>query len=104
MALTNRQKTHHLMWRAAFGPAAAQLPDLDKISPSLLFKALQKESSRKPGYINVADNYLQGLMMGVKEEGRQQRKEMSKEDKKMIQKKSRESIKNLNLYWINEMV
>jgi len=102
--LTNRQKNHHLMWRAAFGPAAAQLPDLDKIPPSLLFKALQKESSRKPGYINVADNYLQGLMMGVKEEGRQQRREMSKEDKKMIQKKSRESIKNLNLYWINEMV
>ena len=104
MGLTNRQKNHHLMWRAAFGPAAQQLPDLDKISPSLLFKALQKESSRRPEYINVADNYLQGLMMGIKEEGRRQKNEMSKEDKKMIQKKSRESIKNLNLYWMNEMV
>jgi len=104
MGLTNRQKNHHLMWRAAFGPAAQQLPDLDKISPSLMFKALQKESSRRPEYINVADNYLQGLMMGIKEEGRRQKNEMSKEDKKMIQKKSRESIKNLNLYWMNEMV
>jgi uncharacterized protein (DUF1800 family) len=104
MALTNRQKNHHLMWRAGFGPAAQQLPDLDNISPSSLYKALQKQSSKQPGYINVADNYLQGLMMGIKEEGRKQRSEMSKEEKKMIQKKSRESIKNLNLYWMNEMI
>ena len=103
MGLTTRQKNHHLMWRAAFGPAAEQLNDLDKISPSLLFKALQKESTKKPEYINVADNYLQGLMMGIKEEGRK-RNEMSKEEKKDLQKRSRESIKNLNLYWINEMV
>lgn len=104
MALTNRQKNHHLMWRAGFGPAAQQLPNLDKIDASLLYKALQKESSKQPEYINVADNYLQGLMMGIKEEGRQQRREMSKEEKKNIRKKNRESIRNLNLYWINEMV
>ncbi|MGC4038006.1 MAG: DUF1800 domain-containing protein [Chitinophagaceae bacterium] len=104
MSLTNGQKNHHLMWRAAFGPAAQQLRDLDKINPSLLFKALQKESSKQPEYINAADNYLQGLMMGIKEEGRRQKELMSKDDKKMIQKKNRESIKNLNLYWMNEMV
>ncbi|MES1218944.1 MAG: DUF1800 domain-containing protein, partial [Bacteroidota bacterium] len=104
MSLTNQQKNYHLMWRAGFGPAAQQLPDLAKVSTSRLYKSLQKESSRKPDYVNVADNYLQGLMMGLKEEGRQARKDMSKEDKKMIQKKNRESIKNLNLYWINEMI
>src|SRR5258708_38450950 len=42
--------------------------------------------------------------MGIKEEGRQQGKEMSDDEKKMIRKKSSEGIKNLNLYWINEMV
>jgi len=42
-------------------------------------------------------------MLGIQEAGRQQ-KEMSPEQKKEIRKRSRESIRNLNLYWMNEMV
>jgi len=42
-------------------------------------------------------------MLGIREAGRQQ-KEISAEQKKEIQKRSREGIRNLNLYWINEMV
>src|SRR5437764_6319189 len=41
--------------------------------------------------------------MGFQEAGRQQ-KELSPDQKKEFQKKSRESIRNLNIYWINEMV
>ena len=62
------------MWRAGFGPAAEQLDDLKNISPQQLFKALQKASAKKPGYIDVADNYLKGLMMGIDEAGKRQRK------------------------------
>ena len=104
MSISNQLKNQHLLWRAGFGPALEQLDDLDKISPQKLYRSLQKASSKKPEYIQAADNYLQGLVMGVQEIGRQQWQEMSAEQKKELQKKSREGIRNLNLYWMNEMV
>jgi uncharacterized protein (DUF1800 family) len=104
MSLSNQLKNQHLLWRAGFGPAVEQLNDLDRITPQKLYRSLQKASSKKPEYIQAADNYLQGLVMGVQEIGRQQRQEMSAEQKKELQKKSREGIRNLNLYWMNEMV
>src|ERR1700680_1385708 len=103
MSLSNQLKNQHLMWRAGFGPAVEQMDDLDKTSPQKLYKALQRSSSKKPEYIQAADNYLQGLMMGFQEIGRQ-RQEMSAEQKKELQKRSRDGIKSLNLYWVKEMV
>jgi len=93
----------HLLWRAGFGPAVYQLDDLANSSTQKLYKSLQKASSKKPEYLQAAGNYLQGLMLGIQEAGRQQ-KEMSAEQKKEWRQKSREGIRNLNLYWINEMV
>src|SRR5688500_9940575 len=58
-------KNHHLMWRAGFGPAADQLAQLQTISHFQLYKALQKASSKKPEFFDVADNYLKGLVMGI---------------------------------------
>jgi len=104
MSLSNQLKNQHLLWRAGFGPAVEQLDNLDKTSPQKFYKAIQKTSSKKPEYIQAADNYLQGLMMGVQDAGKQQRQEMSPEQRKELQQKSREGIKNLNLYWIKEMV
>lgn len=104
MPLTNQLKNQHLLWRAGFGPAVEQLGDLSNFSPQQFYKALVKASDKKPDYINVADNYLQGLMMGIDQVGRVQQKELSPEEKKKRQQKSREGIRNLNLYWLNEMV
>lgn len=105
MSLTNQMKNQHLMWRAGFGPAVEQLGDLSQYTPKQIYKALVKASDKKPDFINVADNYLQGLYMGIEEAGRQQqKKELSADEKKMIQQKNRESIRNLNLYWVHEMV
>ena len=92
------------MWRAGFGPAVEQLHDLDEISPQKLYQSLRKASSRNPQYIKAADNYLQGLMLGFQEIGRQQKQEMSADQKKEMKKKSRQAIKSLNVYWLNEMV
>ncbi len=93
------------MWRAGFGPAAEQVDQLNNISPQQLFKALQKASSKNPDYIDVADNYLKGLMMGIDDAGkREKKKELDAEEKKMIRNKQRESLKNLNLYWLNTMI
>ena len=105
MSLTNQIKNQHLMWRAGFGPAVEQLSDLSQYTPKQIYKALVKASDKKPEYINVADDYLQGLYMGIEEAGRQQqRKELSTEEKKKIQQKNREGVRNLNLYWLHEMV
>ena len=103
MSVSDQLKNQHLLWRAGFGPTVDQLDDLNNTSSHKLYKALQKASSKKPEYLQAADNYLQGLMLGIQEAGRQQ-KEMSPEQKKEIRKRSRESIRNLNLYWMNEMV
>jgi len=104
MSLTNQTKNQHLMWRAGFGPAVEQLGDLSKYSPKQFYKALVKASDKKPEYINVADDYLQGLYMGIEEIGRQQKKEMTPDERKMVQQKNRDGIRNLNVYWLHEMV
>ena len=104
MSLTNQMKNQHLMWRAGFGPAVEQLGDLTEFSPKQFYKALVKASDKKPEYIDVADDYLKGLFMGIEEIGRQQKKEMDKDDKKKIQQMNREGVRNLNMYWMHEMV
>ncbi len=104
MSLTNQMKNQHLMWRAGFGPAVEQLSDLSKYSPKQFYAALLKASGKKPDYIDVADDYLKGLWMGIEEVGRQQKKEMDKDERKKLQQKNREGVRNLNMYWMHEMV
>lgn len=102
--LSTQKKNQHLMWRAGFGPAADQLEQLKGVSPQQLFKALQKASAKKPEYIDVADSFLQGLMMGIEDAAKQSKKDLGKEDRKTIRQKQRDSIKNLNITWLDEMV
>jgi uncharacterized protein (DUF1800 family) len=105
MSLANQLKNQHLMWRAGFGPAVEQLANLSKVSPKELYKALQKASSKKPEYIDVADDFLKGLWAGIDEVGRQERrKEMDEDERKKVQQKQRESVRSLNLNWLNVFV
>lgn len=104
MSLTNQLKNQHLMWRAGFGPAVEQLGDLDKYTPKQIYKALVKASDKKPEFIDVADDYLKGLLMGIDDAGKMNKKELPQEDRKKIQQKNREGVRNLNLYWMYEMV
>src|SRR5258706_11061787 len=103
MSLTNQQKNQHLLWRAGFGPAVEQLGDLSKFTPRQFYIALVKASDKKPEHVDIADNYLQGLMMGIDQAGKVQRKEVTADERKMRQQMSREGIRNLNLYWLKEM-
>lgn len=104
MALSNQVKNQHLLWRAGFGPAVEQLGDLSKYSPKQFFTALKKASAKKPEYMDVADDYLKGLMQGIEEIGRQQKKELDADERKLRQQKNREGVRNLNMYWMHEMV
>jgi uncharacterized protein (DUF1800 family) len=91
------------MWRAGFGPAASQLEQLKSITPAQLFKALQKGSSGKPGFLEASTSYLKGLFDGIGEEAAR-RKQLETQDKRRLQQENRESIKSLNLLWMDEMV
>ena len=92
------------MWRAGFGPSVEQLNDLSAATPNQFYRALQKASVKKPEYIDVADDFLKGLFMGMEEIGRQQVKERTEEDRKKIQQKQREGVRSLNLNWLNLFV
>lgn len=104
MAVSLKTRNHHLMWRAGFGPSVEQLADLETISTSQLYKALKNGSKKAPVSIDVADDYLNGLKEGFKEGGRLQKKQLSEEEKKKMQKSLRERIRSLNLHWLGEMV
>ena len=104
MPVANQLKNQHLLWRAGFGPAVEQLDDLAAYTPKEFYQALVKASSKKPSYIDVADNYVDGLMMGVDQVGRIQQKDLTPEEKKKVRQKNREGVRNLNIYWLNEMV
>lgn len=103
MGISNQQKNLHLLWRAGFGPAAEELQQITSASPTAYFKALVKASAKEPAYIDVADNALKGLFMGVGDIVRQQQ-EMTAEKRRMYREKSRDALKNLNLAWMSEMV
>jgi uncharacterized protein (DUF1800 family) len=104
MVITNQIKNQHLLWRAGFGPNPEEFEQIQQASQKNYYKALAKASAAPPAYIDVADNFLKGLVMGVDEAGKMQRNELSDEQKKQLRKKSREDIKNLNLRWMDEMV
>ena len=104
MVVTNQLKNQHLLWRAGFGPMAEELDQLTNATQKAYFQALVKASRKNPAYLDLADNYIKGLTMGIEEVGRTQRKELSEEEKKKVRQQSREDIRSLNLAWLNEMV
>jgi uncharacterized protein (DUF1800 family) len=102
MPLSNQLKNQHLLWRAAFGPMAENVNELEHVSQKELYGVLLKTSSKKPDYINVASNALDGLVKGVQDLGKMQK--LTQEQKKQLRKQSANDIKNLNLTWLSEMI
>ncbi len=103
MVITNQLRNQHLIWRAGFGPMTEDVDQLRQASQAAVFKALLKASAATPQYINVATNLAQEMMAGGADR-RMKRSEMSAEEKKQLQKQSRQDLKNLNLTWLGEMV
>ncbi|HYF32872.1 MAG TPA: DUF1800 domain-containing protein [Chitinophagaceae bacterium] len=104
MVVTNQLKNQHLLWRAGFGPMAEELDQLANASQKAYYQALAKASRKAPTYLDVADNFIKGLSMGIEEVGKQQRRQLSEEERRKVRQQSREDIKSLNLTWLNEMV
>ena len=102
MPLTNQLKNQHLLWRAAFGPMAENVKELDQVTQKQLFLLLQKKSAKKPDALNVATSSFDGLVKGVQDLGRMQ--QLTQDQKKQMRRQSAEDIKNLNLTWLSEMI
>ncbi len=102
MAVSNQLKNQHLLWRAAFGPMAENVNELQEVSQKDLYQLLLKTSSKKPEQFNVARNSFDGLVKGVQDIGKMQ--QLSKDEKKMLRKQSVEDLKSLNLTWLSEMI
>lgn len=107
MAVSNRLKNQHLLWRSAFGPMAENAADLDNISQKKLWELLLNTSAKKPDKIEVAQNLVDGFFKGIKDVSDManlQKRELSADQKKQIQQQSREDLKNLNLRWLGELI
>lgn len=98
--LTNLQKNSHLLWRAGFGPAAAQLPLLNNLTPAQLFKNLQQSAAKTPGYLDATNDHLKGLFKSIQEGGQT----MEREERRAIVRQALQAVKDLNLLWLDEMV
>ena len=104
MAVSNRLKNQHLLWRSAFGPMAENAADLDNISQKKLWELLLKTSAKRPDKLEVAQNLVDGLMKGIKDVTDLQKKELTADQKKQMQQQSREDLKTLNIRWLEEMI
>lgn len=103
MALSNRLKTQHLLWRAAFGPMAENASELDTTTPKKMWELLIKTSSKVPVKINVAQN-LEELLYNGNEPMGAGRKQLDADQRRKIREQSRDDIKNLNIRWLDEMI
>jgi uncharacterized protein (DUF1800 family) len=104
MGVSNQQKNLHLLWRAGFGPTPEDLSSIASATPESTFKNLLTASHKSPAYIDVVDNDLKQILMGMTENGGMRKQELSAEQKRTLRIKSRDGLKNLNLAWFDQMI
>lgn len=102
MPLSHQLKNQHLLWRAAFGPMAENVNELENVTQKELYEVLLKTSSKSPVEINVASNTFEGLIKGMQDLGKVQ--QLTQDQKKQFRKQSVDDLKNLNLTWLSEMI
>lgn len=100
--ISNQLKNQHLLWRAAFGPMAENVNQLQNLSHKELLKVLVNTSKKTPDYIDVATGTFDGLVQGVRDFI--QMDKLTKDQKTQVRKQAADDSKNLNLRWVSEMV
>jgi uncharacterized protein (DUF1800 family) len=102
--MSDFQKNHHLLWRAGFGPAVEQWPDLDRFPPQQFWQALVRASKKNPESIDVAANAIDGLILGAQTFAELSKKELDADQRKELQQRNRNGIRDLNTRWMRRMV
>ena len=104
MAVSNRIKNQHLLWRSAFGPMAENAASLDTISQKNLWALIVKTSAGPVEKIEVTKNPADEYMMGMTEPKEIQKKLQDPELRKKLREQSREDLKVMNLRWLETMI
>lgn len=104
MAVSNRIKNQHLLWRAAFGPMAENAASLDTISQRDLWALLVKTSSKPVQKLEVTTNPADEYLMGVTDPKEVQKKLDEPGIKKKLREQSRDDLKKGNTMWLGLMV
>jgi uncharacterized protein (DUF1800 family) len=104
MAVSNRIKNQHLLWRAAFGPMAENAASLDTISQKNLWTLLVNTSSKTVKKIEVTKNPADEYMMGMTDPKEMEKVLNNQELRKKLREQSRDDLKKANLLWIDAMI
>ena len=96
-------KLKHLLYRFGFGPRAKSWEKWAALPENAWWPKLKDDSAEAPSTLDVADTALKGLLMGVGDIGKMERRELDKAEKQQIREQSREGLRNLNLLWLDEM-
>ena len=102
--MSNARNNLHLLWRAGFGPAVEQLNELDRYNPRQYWSALVKASEKPPTPIEVANNAIDGLVMGGQTFAELSKRELDADQRKELQQRNRNGIRDLNSIWMSKMV
>jgi uncharacterized protein (DUF1800 family) len=104
MPLSNKIKNKHLLWRAAFGPMAENVAELDTITPKKLWSTLLSTSADTPTKMNIATDPRTDKAY-MNEDGTQmQYKQMDAITRKLIATQYKDDLKNMNIGWLNSMI
>ena len=104
MAVSNRIKNQHLLWRAAFGPMAENAASLDITPQKNLWELLVRTSSKPVDKIEVTKNPADEYLMGVTNPREVEKVLSNQELRKKLREKSRDDLKIMNLRWLETMV
>jgi uncharacterized protein (DUF1800 family) len=104
MPITNRLKNQHLLWRAAFGPMAENIAELDTITPKKLWATLLATSADVPTKMNVATDPRTDKAYQNEDGTTMQYGKLDAVAKKLIAQQYREDLKNMNIAWLNNMI
>ncbi len=104
MAVSNRIKNQHLLWRAAFGPMAENAASLDTISQKNLWAVLIKTSSKPVEKIEVTKNPADEYMNGMTDPKEIEKTLSNQELRRKLREQSREDLKIMNMRWLETMI
>ncbi len=104
MPLTNRIKNQQLLWRAAFGPMAENVAELDSITPKKLWNTLLSTSLDTPDKINIVSDPRKDKAY-MNDDGTMMKPgQMDALTRKLIAQKYKDDLKDLNITWLNMMI
>lgn len=97
------KQLQHLLWRMGFGPQTETWPQWSTLTPAEAWRKLKADAAAPPAYFDVADNAVKGLVMGVGEVGKMERRKLDQAQRKRLREQSRDDLRNLNLLWLEQM-